>query len=102
MDDDHEDVHCIVTAFEEQEDEQVFASASLDRMVHLFKHSTSAALEVELAHVGEEGLRAIRSSDVGAWSQTEPWGPVLLLLCISIENGQQSLDRKHQEFIPCV
>ena len=42
--------------------------ASLKTMFHLFRHGTVASLELELARVGREGLRALRTADVGAYS----------------------------------
>lgn len=46
--------------------EELFGTALVKKMMHLFQHGTQAALELELVKVGEERLRALRTPDVGA------------------------------------
>lgn len=43
-----------------------YEEASYEKMIHLFRHGTPAALELELARVGRGNLRALRTPDVGA------------------------------------
>ena len=57
--------------FADEGTRQAFAKVSFNRMMHLFRYGTPAALEIKLVNIGEEALRNLRSADVGAWAHAK-------------------------------